>query len=525
MSTTAVNVSSTGTGLTMSNPLSGSGIDVDSVVAQIEAGERAPETNLQNQQATIQTQESALTGINTDLSVLLTSVQSLTDPTGALAAEAATSSDTSVLNATATSSAIAGNHTITVSHLATTGSWYSAPLTDSTTATFTPGTLTLTVGGTPTTLTFDSSNDTLSTAASYINGLNVGVTASIVTDSSGSRLALVSNQSGATGDISVAPGNLTFSIDGGTPATVTFNSAQDTPATEASYINGLGLGVTASAVTGSTGTTLSLVDSLTGLASDVSVTSSPAELAFTQGTVGQNAQLTVDGVPVVSASNTVTGAIPGVTLNLAATNVGSPVELSVAPDVSSVTAAVNQFVSSYNQAIGDINAQFTYNTSTQTQGPLATDGTLTSVQSQLLQMMTYSTGGSSSVSSLASLGVTMNNDGTLSVDNTTLSAAATNDSSDLQQFMQGTKGFATTLQSALNTLTAPNTGALTVDITNLQSNYTDLESQITAIETQITSQHDALITQYSTLNALLEDYPTQLQETQVELGLNTSTSS
>jgi flagellar hook-associated protein 2 len=248
-------------------------------------------------------------------------------------------------------------------------------------------------------------------------------------------------------------------------------------------------------------------------------------LAFTQGTVGQNAQLTVDGVPVVSASNTVTGAIPGVTLNLAATNVGSPVELSVAPDVSSVTAAVNQFVSSYNQAIGDINAQFTYNTSTQTQGPLATDGTLTSVQSQLLQMMTYSTGGSSSVSSLASLGVTMNNDGTLSVDNTTLSAAATNDSSDLQQFMQGTKGFATTLQSALNTLTAPNTGALTVDITNLQSNYTDLESQITAIETQITSQHDALITQYSTLNALLEDYPTQLQETQVELGLNTSTSS
>jgi flagellar capping protein FliD len=91
--------------------------------------------------------------------------------------------------------------------------------------------------------------------------------------------------------------------------------------------------------------------------------------------------------------------------------------------------------------------------------------------------------------------------------------------------MQGTKGFATTLQSALNTLTAPNTGALTVDITNLQSNYTDLESQITAIETQITSQHDALITQYSTLNALLEDYPTQLQETQVELGLNTSTSS
>jgi flagellar capping protein FliD len=50
----------------MSNPLSGSGIDVSSVVSQIEAGERAPETAMQNQQATIQTQESALTSINTD---------------------------------------------------------------------------------------------------------------------------------------------------------------------------------------------------------------------------------------------------------------------------------------------------------------------------------------------------------------------------------------------------------------------------------------------------------------------------
>ena len=455
MSTTAVNVSSTGTGLTMSNPLSGSGIDVDSVVSQIEAGERVPETNLENQQSTIQTQESALTGINTDLSVLLTSVQSLTDPTVALAAQTATSSDTSALNATATSSAAAGNHTITVTQLATTSSSYSDPVTNST---FTPGTLTLTVGGTPATLTFDSSDDTLSTAAAYINSQNVGVTANVVTDSTGSRLALVSNQSGAAGDITV--------------------------------------------------------------------TGSPAGLTFSPGTQAQDAQLTVDGVPVDSASNTVTGAIPGVTLNLTSTtDADSPVQLSIAPDANSVSSAVNQFVSSYNTAIGDINAQFTYNTTTQTQGPLASDATLTTVQSQLLQAMTYSVSGNTGVSSLASIGITMNDDGTLSVDNTTLSNAAQNNSSALQQFMQGTNGFATTLQNSLATLTAPNTGALTVDISNLQSNYTDLQSQINDIETQITSQHDALVTQYSTLNALLEDYPTQLQETQVELGLNTSSSS
>ena len=464
MSTTGVNVANTG--ITMSNPLSGSGIDVSTVVSQIEAGERAPETNLENQQSTIQTQETDLGSINTDLSALLTSVQGLTDPLGAMAAESATSSDPSVLNATASSSAVAGNHTIEVTQLATSGSWYSSPLSDSTTATFTPGNLVMTVGGKSTTFTFDSSDDTLSAAADYINGQNLGVTANVITDASGARLALVSNQSGQAGDIAVV--------------------------------------------------------------------SSPTGLSFSQGIQGQDAQLTVDGVPVDSASNTVSGTIPGVTLNLTGTTgtdgttgtyVGSQVQLSIAPNADNITQAVNSFVSTYNQAIGDVNAQYTYNATTQTQGPLASDGTLTAVQSQLLQLMTYSTSNNASFSSLADLGITMNGDGTLSVNNTTLDNAAQNHAGDLQTFMQASNGFATNLQNALTTLTAPTTGPLTVDINNLQGTYTDLQNQINDIENQISSQHDSLVQQYSSLNALLEDYPAQLEQIDTELGLNISSTS
>ncbi len=226
-----------------------------------------------------------------------------------------------------------------------------------------------------------------------------------------------------------------------------------------------------------------------------------------------------------SASNTVTGAIPGVTLNLTSADPGSPIELSVAPNADNITSAVNQFVSSYNQAMGDINAQYTYNSTTQTQGPLASDATLTTVQSQLLDLMTYTVSGNASFSSLADLGITMNNDGTLSVDNTTLDNAAQNSAGDLQQFMQASNGFATNLQNTLTTLTDPTTGPLTVDSNNLQSEYTDLQSQINDIETQITSQHDSLVQQYSALNALLEDYPDQLEQVDTELGLNTSSSS
>ena len=380
----------------------------------------------------------------------------MTDFTGALESNSATSSDPSVLSATATSSAVVGNHTITVTNLAATGSWYSNELADSTTATFTPGTLTLTVGGTSTPVTFDSSDDTLSTAASYINRQNLGVTASVITDSGGARLAIVSNKSGKAGDISV--------------------------------------------------------------------TDSPSGLTFSQGAQGKDALVSIDGVPVTSATNTIAGVIPGVTINLASADPGSEVQLSVAPDAGSITSAVNSFVSAYNQAIGDINAQFSYNSSTQTQGPLASDGTLAAVQSQLLEMMTNTVSGNASFSSLADLGITMNDDGTLSVDNTTLDNAAQNNASDLQQFMQASNGFAATLQSSLTTMTDPTTGPLTVDTNTLKSTYTDLQNQINDIETQITSQHSNLVQQYSALNALLEDYPAQLQQVDTELGLNTPSS-
>ena len=249
-----------------------------------------------------------------------------------------------------------------------------------------------------------------------------------------------------------------------------------------------------------------------------------AGLGFIQGTEGKDAQVTVDGVPVKSASNTVTGAIAGVTLNLAGTDAGSQIQLSVGPNTSNITQVVNQFVSSYNDAIGDINAQFTYNATTKSQGPLASDGTLATVQSQLLQLMTYTVSGNASFSSLSSLGITMNNDGSLSVDNSKLSDAVQNHSSDLQQFMQATNGFATNLQNSLYTLTNAATGPLTVDTKNLQSTYTDLQGQINDIETQITSQHSNLVQQYSALNALLEDFPTQLRQIDEMLGINTSSS-
>ena len=217
-------------------------------------------------------------GDENNLTNLQTASPRWPDPTGALTAQAATSSQPGVVSATAQSSAIAGTHQIEVTSLATTGTLYTDPIAAGADTSFlasgqTSGDIQLQVGGASGT-THDipitqGSNDTLNTLASYINTQSTangwGVTASVVSDASGSRLALFSQNSGSTGALAIVNNSNT---------TLTF----DTPVG------------------------------------------------------GTNAVLTIDGVPFSSSSNTVTGAIQGVTLNLVSQSPGNPVQLTVGPD-------------------------------------------------------------------------------------------------------------------------------------------------------------------------------------------------
>jgi flagellar hook-associated protein 2 len=105
--------------------LSGQGFDVTSLVNQILNQKSGQITQWAREQVKLQSQASLLTAINDDLSNLADAVTALSDPLGALTAQTATSSNTGILTATADSSAIAGNHTIIVSNLATAGLVYS----------------------------------------------------------------------------------------------------------------------------------------------------------------------------------------------------------------------------------------------------------------------------------------------------------------------------------------------------------------------------------------------------------------
>src|SRR6185312_37695 len=172
-------------------------------VAQIIASEQGPEQLMQQQVTNFSTQATALSTISTQLQSLQTAVFALDDFQGALAAKVATSSNTSVATATAAAGAVTGTHSLTVANLATVSSGSSNVLADGNT-TFATGTLSIQVGsGAATNITVDSTNNTLNGIASAINAANAGVTASVISDANGSRLAVVSNTTGAPGDLTI----------------------------------------------------------------------------------------------------------------------------------------------------------------------------------------------------------------------------------------------------------------------------------------------------------------------------------
>jgi flagellar hook-associated protein 2 len=197
--------------LNPSGLLNGNGIDVASLVSQVLATQSGGLQLLQQQQTDLQTQASLLTGLNRDLANLSSAVNSLTDVLGPLSSVSAQSWQTSILTASAQSSAVPGTHTLVVSTLASQSTLYTDSIADANTsilpANAASADIKFQVGGTsgPTRDIPISagSNDTLNSLVSYINSQNWGVTASVLTDASGSRLAIYGNTPGSTGALAI----------------------------------------------------------------------------------------------------------------------------------------------------------------------------------------------------------------------------------------------------------------------------------------------------------------------------------
>ncbi|HZY63510.1 MAG TPA: flagellar filament capping protein FliD [Edaphobacter sp.] len=433
-------------GINFGAATSGQGFDVASTVSSILGIQQAIETPWKNQLSSLQAQDAVLSTLGTGLSSLTTALQSLTDFSGALSQKKGASSDNNVLELTsATAAAVAGSHTIVVNSLAQTSTEYSDTITNGS------DTLSgsLTIQGH--TFTVDDTSNTLSSFANAVNLAGIGVTANVITDVSGSRLSLVSAQSGSAGQLTISG---------------------------------------------------SLTDATTSSA-----------IAFHTGQTGQDASLSVDGVALTSASNTVTTAIPGVTFQLlsASASTASPVQVQITNDNTSVATAVSNVVNAYNSVIQVLKAQEGKDSSGNAE-PLFGNPILSTLQNQLTGALL---GGAASgaIQSVTQLGIGFNQDGTLSLNADTLNSTLNSNFSDVTGFLQNAGSFGKNFATVLNNLGTQSTqGAVYLAQQQNSAQEATLNKSISDQEARIATMKTSLTQELNTANEILQSIPSQLDQ-------------
>ncbi|MDO8958453.1 MAG: flagellar filament capping protein FliD [Rhodocyclaceae bacterium] len=433
----------------------GSGLDVNSIISQLMALEQQPLKALATKEAGFQAKISSFGMLKGALASLQTAAKTLTT-VGTFTGMSASVSDSTVLTASAGSTAAAGNYNLSVTQLAKFHALRSNTDYAATTDTFTTGTLSISIGsGTPKDITIDATNNTLAGIRQAINDADAGVTAAIINDGTTNRLVLTSTTSGSAGAITVAV----------TPDPLS------PPATHA----------------------------LSGLAS--------ASLVPTQ--TADDAKLTINGIEITRSSNTITDAIEGVTLSLAKGTLATPgtTTLSVAKNTGATAAAIGAFVKAYNDAVTQLKNSSAYDATNKKASTLTGDSTVRSIQSQLNGLVQSSlTGIAGGIGRLSDIGVTVQANGTLAVDNTKLNAALADREKDVgalfTQTTTGNIGIAVRFNAALEAMVG--TGGLISSRTDgISASVKDLGKRREALTMRLANIEKRYRTQFTALDSLI----------------------
>lgn len=206
----------------------------------------------------------------------------------------------------------------------------------------------------------------------------------------------------------------------------------------------------------------------------------------------------MDGIAVSSATNTVTGMMDGVTLNLTGTGTNT---LTVAQDNTAATNAIQGLVDAYNSYASTVSSLSSYDTSSGTAGALLGDTTLTSVQRGIASVLSGAVKGNS-IGTLANLGITRNPDGTLNFDTGKLATAFQNNPSAVKNLFVGANGYATNLSTTISAYTATG-GIISTRMNSLNNTLTQLSTQQTALNNRMATYQTQLQQQYTALDTLM----------------------
>ena len=425
----------------------GSGLDVQSIVSQLMALERRPLEALARRQDQYEAQLSAYGQLKSALSSFQDAMDEL-GATDAFKIYAATSADESALEVSANSSASLGTYNVRVERLAANHKMASAEFADTTT-----------FGGT--------AGDSLS--------IQVG--------------SLGSNS--ITVDLSTA-----MSME---DIRDQINNAADNP------------GVTATIINGNNGNQkLILTADETGSSSAISLSYGGSIDASTFGMQTLNdiggdlslldSEISVDGYSITRSTNTLTDVIQGVTLDLQSARPGVDIQVTVERDISAVEESVQGFADAYNDLRSTIRSL--------REGQLEADSTLLSIERGLLGILNNPTA-SGTFSHLTEIGVSIQKDGTMSVNNSRLGEALNADYSAVAElFANADSGYAVRLGS-LTGMWLEDGGLIDSRTDGLDSRIEDLEDRQSAMDRRLAQVEARYLKQFSSLDSLMS----QLQGT------------
>ncbi|QHE94528.1 flagellar filament capping protein FliD [Pandoraea fibrosis] len=449
----------------ISSPGIGSGLDVNALVTSLMQPANNKLTLLKNQESSYQTKLSALGQLQSSLSAFQASLLTLSSASQYLQMSANVA-DNTILTASSTTGAAAGAYTVNVSQLAQAQSLTTSGVANQTSAigsgtatklTFSFGTIS---GGTltdgtysgasfaanasqqPVTITIDSSNNSLQGIRDAINASGAPVNATIVNDGSGTpyRLVLTSKTTGE---------NMSMNITAAAGGDATITNMLTYDATGAQNL--------------------------------------------TQTAAAQNAKLTVNGLAITSATNSVQNSVQGLSLSLIKTGTTT---VTMTNNSSAVTQAVQSFATAYNTLQSTMTTLTKYDPTGQATGALIGDSTVNLVQSQLQQILNGRLPGvqGNGLTSLAQIGVNFQTDGTLTVDTSALSKAMSS-GNGFQQLasLLATNGISTDSLVTYNSSSSKTQpGNYAVNITQIATQGTATSSVSLPASTTITASNNQL---------------------------------
>lgn len=347
----------------------GAGIDTKALIDDLAAAEKAPKESLIAKRESANTAKisalaqasGAIDSFASALSKLIEGGSLFTQPTvsdpGLLSAKAVPGANIGTLSAQLEIRQLAQAQSLVSTNLA-------SPLTA-----VGQGVLTLTTASGSHAITIDATNDSLDGLARAINGKNAGVTASVVTDSNGSRLML----KGATGEANA----FTLSVPGGTSS---------------------GLERFASGPGG-----------------------------LTSAQTARDAIVFLDGAEVRRASNSFSDLIPGVQIDLKKAAIGTTVAIGAERPIDGIKQGITDFVDAYNELHAMLAEATAAATKDKAAGALRGDSGIRQMQRELARLSTTQLSSTGAYKTLSEIGVATNRDGTLRVDTLRLNAALETD--------------------------------------------------------------------------------------------------